>query len=127
MAKFLSDAWFAQVATANAQAGDLNLPPALATLIINARIDDGNGTALHIKDGKLHQGSADNAISTISIDGDTFNQLIKTGDKDLAIEAFMTGKIRVDGDMTAVMALQSAKPSPEQKALFKEILAFTEF
>lgn len=43
-----------------------------------------------------------------------------------AMQAFMTGKIKVQGDMSQLMTLQTAKPSQEQKALFKEILAHTE-
>lgn len=127
MAKFLSQAWFDTVATLNDASGELNLPPTLATLVINATITQDSPTLLHLKDGKLHQGHSDDAISTISIDGETLASIIQTGDTSLAIEAFMMGKIRVDGDMSAVMALQSAKPSQEQKALFKQILNQTEF
>ena len=43
-----------------------------------------------------------------------------------AMNAFMSGKIRIDGDMGQVMSLQTAKPSPEQKDLFKKIYAMTE-
>lgn len=43
-----------------------------------------------------------------------------------AMEAFMAGKIRVDGDMGQLMSIQTASPSPEQKQLLKNILAITE-
>ena len=43
-----------------------------------------------------------------------------------AMNAFMSGKIRIDGDMGQVMALQTAKPSAEQKDLFKKIYAMTD-
>ena len=39
--------------------------------------------------------------------------------------AFMSGKIRVEGDMSQLMALQTARPSDEQKALFKDIKSMT--
>lgn len=126
MAQFLSQAWFDEVAALNAQSGELNLPPSLDSLVLNATVEQGTPTLLHLRGGKIHQGHTDDAVSTIIIDGDTLSNIIK-GDTSLAIEAFMMGKIRVDGDMSAVMALQSAKPSPEQKALFKQILAITEF
>ncbi|AKG16748.1 SCP-2 sterol transfer family protein [Moraxella bovoculi] len=127
MAQFLSQAWFDEVAALNAQSGELNLPPSLDSLVLNATVEQGTPTLLHLRGGKIHQGHTDDAVSTIIIDGDTLSNTIKTGDTSLAIEAFMVGKIRVDGDMSAVMALQSAKPSPEQKALFKQILAITKF
>lgn len=127
MAKFLSQAWFDQVNELNAQAGDLNLPPNLASIILNASVTGVQGANLHLKEGKIHQGNTPDAISSVVIDDATLSNIISTGDVNQAIEAFMMGKIRIDGDMTQVMALQSAKPSQEQKALFKQILAITEF
>ncbi|OOS26379.1 SCP-2 sterol transfer family protein [Moraxella porci DSM 25326] len=127
MAKFLSQAWFDQVNELNAQAGDLNLPPNLASIILNASVTGEQGANLYLKEGKIHQGSTPDAISSVVIDDATLSNIISTGDVNQAIEAFMMGKIRIDGDMTQVMALQSAKPSQEQKALFKQILAITEF
>lgn len=127
MAKFLSQAWFDQVNELNAQAGDLNLPPNLASVILNASVTGEQGVNLYLKEGKIHQGNTPDAISSVVIDDATLSNIISTGDVNQAIEAFMMGKIRIDGDMTQVMALQSAKPSQEQKALFKQILAITEF
>ncbi len=127
MAKFLSQAWFDQVNELNAQAGDLNLPPNLASIILNASVTGEQGANLYLKEGKIHQGNTPDAISNVVIDDATLSNIISTGDVNQAIEAFMMGKIRIDGDMTQVMALQSAKPSQEQKALFKQILAITEF
>ncbi|WP_294035702.1 SCP2 sterol-binding domain-containing protein [uncultured Moraxella sp.] len=127
MAKFLSQAWFDEVAKLNEQAGDLHLPPNLDSILMNAKILGDETIELHLKQGKIAQGLADGAASTVSIDAETLGQIIDSGDINIAIEAFMMGKIRVDGDMTQVMALQSAKPSQEQKALFKQIKAVTEF
>lgn len=127
MAKFLSQVWFDEVAKLNEQAGDLNLAPTLDSVLLNAKVTGDGGADLHLKQGKIYQGLIDSAISTVSIDSHTLGQIIGSGDVNIAIEAFMTGKIRVDGDMTQIMTLQSAKPSQEQKALYKQILALTEF
>lgn len=127
MAQFLSQAWFDTVNTLNAQAGELNLPPAIANLIINVSIEQDNPTLLHLNAGKVEQGHHAQAVSTIKITKDALDEIIQSKDPNLAVEAFMMGKIRIDGDMSAVMSLQSTKPSPEQKALFKQILAATEF
>ncbi len=127
MAKFLSQAWFDEVHTLNAQSGELHLPPSLANLIVNVSITGDDPKELHLKDGKLGQHHTDGAVSTINIDSDTLAEIISGKDINVALEAFMMGKIRIDGDMSAVMALQSAKPSLEQKALYKEILKVTEF
>lgn len=127
MAVFLSNAWFDEVAKLNAQHDELNLPPTLATLIINFDVSGETNTLLHLKDGKIHAGHHADAISQVQIDQDALNAIISTKDMNLAIEAFMTGKIRIHGDMNAIMSLQSAKPSQEQKQLYKDILAMTQF
>lgn len=126
MAKFLSQSWFDEVAKLNDAAGELNLPPTLANIVLNAIITGEQTAELHLKNGKIAQGTTSDAISTISIDAQTLATIITTGDINAAIEAFMMGKIRIDGDMTQVMALQTAKMSPEQKALYKQIKAMTE-
>lgn len=126
MAKFLSNEWFNLVAKLNNETTELNLPPALQNALINVQVLP-DIAKLHLKEGKLWQGVTNTAKSTILVDSDTLQQLITNKDESLAIEAFMTGKIRVEGDMSAVLSLQSTKPTPEQKALYKEILAQTEF
>lgn len=129
MTQFLSSAWFDAVATLNEQAGDLNLPPNLANLIINLSITGDADTHLHLSSGKIFKGHHEQATSTINIDNKTLGDIIKGGTEtaEIAIEAFMTGKIRIDGDMSQVLNLQTAKPSPEQKALYKAIKDMTEF
>ncbi|MDO4895763.1 MAG: SCP2 sterol-binding domain-containing protein [Moraxella sp.] len=129
MAKFLTQAWFDEVARLNEEAGDLNLPPNLANLIININITGDNPTQFHLSSGKLKQHHNDDATSTINIDNDTLSAIIKSGANasETALEAFMTGKIRIDGDMSQVLALQTAKPSPEQKQLYKTMKGMTEF
>lgn len=127
MAQFLSQSWFDIVNTLNEQASTLNLPPALANLVMNATVEQDKPVLLHLKDGKIHQGHVKGATTSVIIDNNTLSDILTTGDINIAIEAFMMGKIRIDGDMSAVMSLQSTKPSPEQKTLFKEILKITEF
>lgn len=127
MAKFLSDEWFDKVATLNSEAGELNLPPNLANLKINVNITGDETVSLYLDNGKFAKGLLSNAVSTINIDHQSLLDIIAGNDVNLAIEAFMMGKIRVDGDMSAVMNLQSAKPSPEQKLLYKRIKNMTEF
>lgn len=124
---FLSNEWFTFVHELNAETGDLPLPPTLQTLIINFRLQDENECNLHLKSGKLWQNNHEHAAATLILDCPTLQALIFERRTDAIIDAFMTGKIRVEGDMSTLLSLQSAKPSQEQKALYKEILAMTEF
>lgn len=127
MAVFLTDEWFSEVDRLTAEAGDLNLPPALANTKINLKITNtANGDVnAALENGVLKKGETD-ATTTINIDQETLKAIALKGDMNEAMNAFMSGKIRIDGDMGQVMALQTAKPSVEQKELFKKIYAMTE-
>lgn len=127
MAKFLSQDWFNQVNDLTAQAGDLNLPPAIKNLSINLNVTDNNETiGASFYDGVIHQGIKDGALTTLNLDTNTLKKVFLERDMNYAMEAFMAGKIRVDGDMGQLMSIQTASPSPEQKQLLKNILAITE-
>lgn len=124
---FLTQSWFDAVARLNQEVGELNLPPNLAELTINVTVKSENPTLLYLQAGKINQHHIQNADATIYIDQDTLNQIIHDNSVDTALEAFMTGKIFIEGDMSKVMALQSARPSQEQKALYKQIKEMTNF
>lgn len=126
MPAFLSDDWFSTVETLTAQAGSLNLPPALADLAINLVVtNDSGNTELSLDGGSIKKGLSPNAKTTLNMDGETLRKVFLEFDMSAAMQAFMTGKIKVQGDMSQLMALQTAKPSQEQKTLFKKILEQT--
>ncbi len=126
MAVFLTDAWFAQAEQFGNEAGDLNLPPSLANMVINLKVtDEGQDIEANFADGLLHKGLNDQAQTTLLLDRNTLQSIITDFDMNEVMGAFMGGKIRVEGDMSQLMALQTARPSPEQKELFKRIKAGT--
>ncbi|WP_019673852.1 SCP2 sterol-binding domain-containing protein [Psychrobacter lutiphocae] len=128
MAIFLTDDWFAEVDRLTQEAGELNLPPALANVKLNLNVTDttnGEDVQAYLAEGVLKRGTTD-ADTTIVIDEETLKLVALKGNMNEAMNAFMSGKIRIEGDMSQVMALQTAKPSPEQKALFKQIYEMTE-
>ncbi|MGE8559024.1 MULTISPECIES: SCP2 sterol-binding domain-containing protein [unclassified Acinetobacter] len=126
MPAFLTDDWFSTVETLTTQAGDLNLPPALANLAINLVVSDTQGnTELSLDGGAIKKGLSSNAKTTLNMDGETLRKVFLEFDMAAAMQAFMTGKIKVQGDMSQLMALQTAKPSQEQKDLFKKVLEQT--
>ena len=126
MPAFLTDDWFSNVETLTAQAGDLNLSPALANLAINLVVADASGnTELSLEGGAIKKGLSSNAKTTLNMDGETLRKVFLEFDMAAAMQAFMTGKIKVQGDMSQLMALQTAKPSQEQKDLFRKVLEQT--
>ena len=127
MTTFLSNEWFTIVEQLTAQAGNLNLPPTLANLAINLIVTDpveGNNE-VSLDGGVIKRGLSENAKTTLTMDTETQRKVFLEFNVSAAMQAFMTGKIKVQGDMSQLMALQTAKPSDEQKSLFKQILAIT--
>ncbi len=128
MAKFLTQPWFDQVDQLTEQAGDLNLSPAIKNISINLNVTESTGDKVSASfyNGMLHQGTKSDALTTLNLDSDTLKAVFLDRDMNKAMEAFMAGKIRVEGDMGQLMSIQTASVSPEQKQLFQKILAMTE-
>lgn len=128
MAVFLSEDWFNQVETLGQEAGDLNLPPSLENMTMNLKVNDGGEEIqANLTKGLLTRGLNSDAATTLLLDKQTLLDLMKDFDMNSAMGAFMSGKIRVEGDMSQLMTLQTAKPSSEQAALFDKIKSVTEF
>ena len=126
MLDFLSDAWFEHVEQLGQEAGELNLPPALADMVINLKVADSEqDIEANFANGYLHRGLNDSATTTLLLDRELLQSIITNFDMNEVMGAFMGGKIRVEGDMSQLMALQTARPSTEQKELFKKIRAQT--
>ena len=126
MAVFLTDAWFEEVEKLGNEAGELNLPPTLASMVINLKVSDaGQDIEASFADGLLHRGLNDKATTTLILDRDLLQSIITDFDMNEIMGAFMGGSIRVEGDMSQLMALQTARPSTEQKELFKRIRSET--
>lgn len=126
MAVFLTDAWFEDVEKLGGEAGELNLPPALANMIINLKVSDADkDIEANFADGLLHRGLNDSATTTLLLDRSILQSIITDFDTNEIMGAFMSGKIRVEGDMSQLMAVQTARPSAEQKELYSRIKSMT--
>lgn len=72
--------------------------------VIDAHIDSSSGSL------SLDLGHIDSPDVTITVDYPTAKAIFVDQDMALAMQAFMTGRIRVDGDLTKLLALQSFAP-----------------
>ena len=126
MAVFLTNEWFEQVETMGSEAGELNLPPALANMIVNLKVSDTDqDIEANFANGLLHRGLNDAATTTLLLDRSILQSIITDFDTNQIMGAFMSGKIRVEGDMSQLMAVQTARPSTEQKELYSRIKSMT--
>ncbi|MBF0658647.1 SCP2 sterol-binding domain-containing protein [Psychrobacter sp. NZS113] len=126
MAVFLTNEWFEQVEKMGQEAGELNLPPALANMIVNLKVSDTDqDIEANFTNGLLHRGLNDAATTTLLLDRSILQSIITDFDTNQIMGAFMSGKIRVEGDMSQLMAVQTARPSTEQKELYSRIKSMT--
>ena len=128
MPAFTSNEWFDKVDQLTNEAGDLKLSPALQGLALNLLVTgtDQGDVAANLTSGRLGKGENSDAKTTLVLDSDTLRKVFFENDVNAGMQAFMSGKIKVQGDMSQVMALQTARPSDEQKGLFQKILGITE-
>ena len=124
--EFLSDEWFAKVDELRKEAGDLNVPDAIKDLVVNVNVTDGDDTKkMHLKGGDFLDGHDDSAEATLTVAKDLAKKIFIDLDQAAGMQAFMAGEIKLEGDMSKVMALQTAQPSDEQKALLTKIKELT--
>ncbi|MEI7991093.1 MAG: SCP2 sterol-binding domain-containing protein [Actinomycetota bacterium] len=82
-------------------------------------IDTSDGT---MRTGK---GEVDGAEVTLHTDWETSRKIIVEQDQQAAMQAFMSGKIKVVGDMTKLMTMNATPPTDAQKAAAEDIKNLT--
>ena len=128
---FLSDPWFDEVRRLHEAAG--RAAPEGAEIRMNLMITstpfDGD-LAMHMAaaGGRADwgKGHVDDADVTLTLGYDTARAIFVDGNPQAAIEAFMAGKIIVQGDITKLMVMQSTGPGAGASALTKALQEITE-
>jgi hypothetical protein len=124
--QFLSDEWFHEVDRLIAAAGDLQIPPAMKAVVVNVTITSPAGsTQLFIKDGLFTRGHQPSAPTQLTLASELARQIFVHGDAAAGVQAFLEGKMQVEGDLAKLVAMQTVEPSEPQKALTKRIAAIT--
>lgn len=124
---FLSDGWFAEV---DKIVSEINppVPAAVQDLVINFRVKGApqGDVEARMAGGRLLQGFGDGAPTTVNVPFDVLRKMLVEGDQNAAMQAFMTGQIQVEGDMTRLMAMQAGgPPSAESLQVAERIRAMT--
>jgi putative sterol carrier protein len=74
----------------------------------------------------LEKGRLDDADVTITTDYETARKIFVDQDPQAGMQAFMSGKIKVQGDMMKLMQMQATPPDETAKKVADEIKAITE-
>jgi hypothetical protein len=128
---FLSDPWFDEVRRLHDAVG--GAAPEGAEIRMNLMITSTpfeGDLAMHMAaTGGLAdwgKGHLDDADVTLTLAYDTAKAIFVDGDPQAAIEAFMAGRIIVQGDITKLMVMQSAGPGSASSGLTKALQEITE-
>jgi putative sterol carrier protein len=94
---------------------DVPFPPQT----LNAHLD----TTAGFVDVEL--GHLDSPDVTVNLDYQTARAILVDGNAEAGMQAFMAGKVRVEGDMTKLLAFQAAPPSPSEADVSAQIREIT--
>ena len=112
---FLSDEWVSEAQKIRAEYTD-HAPEISISVKMNVIVKDAPSAAgsvdAHVDTSSgrldLDVGHLDDADLTLTVDTATAKAILIDGDPQAAMSAFMGGRIKVDGDITKLLALQSA-------------------
>ena len=125
--KFLSDEWFTEVKKLRDAAGDIEIPQTLADIVLNVNITGQDGDKqIHLQGGNFELGHVDGATTTMTLSADLARKIFVESDMAAGMQGFMAGEIKVEGDMTKLMAMQTVQPTEDQKKLTRQIREITE-
>lgn len=130
---FLTDEWMEAAKAVRDEYADQVSPPAHAIRMnqvvtdvpfgdgtINTYLDTSGGEAV------MELGELDTPDLTVTTDYATAKAITVDGDAQVAMQAFMQGKVKVQGDMSKLMLLQQAPADPVQTEIQAKIQELTE-
>ncbi len=125
--EFLSEGWFSEVDRIQNEVNP-PVPAAIKDLKINMQVTGAPSgeIAFRMDGGKLCKGHAADAPTKLVIPFATAKAMLIDQNQQAVMQAFMSGQIRVEGDMAKLMQMQMAgPPSPEAQKVSQLIKEMT--
>jgi hypothetical protein len=125
---FLSDSWFAEAERLRAE-HDPPVPEILKDLVINMLVTNGpdGDVEARMHAGRFEKGLAAEAPTKLIVPYDIARKMFIENDQNASMQAFMSGQIKVEGDMTKLMSMQAAgPPSPEAEKVQAAVREMTD-
>jgi putative sterol carrier protein len=125
---FLSDSWFDEVEKLRAEAPAA--PAETSDLVLNIVVTGGpdGDREVSMAGGDFNRGLQDDAPTKLTVPYDIAKSIFIEGNQAAGMQAFMSGQIKVEGDMSKLMAMQGGggAPSAEQQAFQAKLREITE-
>ncbi len=125
--RFLSDEWLAEVSKLTAEAGGGLMPDTVQLNMVVTGGPDGD-RQLHVTGGAFAVGLLDGCPTKLTVPYQVAKDMFIKGDQAAAMQAFMSGQIKVEGDRSKLMAMggpSAGAASPEQAALQTKLREIT--
>jgi len=130
---FLSDEWLEEARTIREEfdGGDQPVGHAVRMNLVITEVPFGEGSVdAHLDtttgEMKLDVGHIDPVDLKVTLDYDIAKAILIEGNPQAGMQAFMAGKIRVEGDMAKLMQLQGGTPHPSAAERAARLKAITE-
>jgi len=130
---FLSDEWLdeARAIRAEYEGRGGGIEHAVRVNLVVVEVPFGEGSVHAHADTSTGElvidvGHLDPADLRVTIGYDIARSLLVEGNPQAGLQAFMQGKIKVEGDIAKLMALQTASPDPSAAEMAARIQAITE-
>jgi len=125
--RFLSDEWFDEVKRLTEAAGDLGLSEAAKDLVMNIRVTRDEGDCeMCIGGGAITKGLDPSAPITLTVPFDVAQKMFVYQDQNAGTQAYMSGKLKIEGDMSKLLASVNIQPTPAQEELSKRVQDITD-
>ncbi|MGH9081749.1 MAG: SCP2 sterol-binding domain-containing protein [Acidimicrobiales bacterium] len=129
---FLSDDWIAEAHALRAEYRGKSqaVPPTVRMNLVVTEMPFGDGDlGAHLDttsgDLELDKGHLEEADLEVEVDYATARAILVEGNPQAAMQAFMAGKVRVQGDMSKLMLLQTMPPDNSARELAERLRAIT--
>ena len=130
---FLSDEWMEEAKKIREEYRGKAQPPAhkmkMNQIITDVPFGEGTMNAhMDTSSGELEMdmGHIDDPEVTVTLDYATAKAIFVDGNPQAGMQAFMAGKIKIQGDMTKLMAMQQGAPDPVAQEVAQKIKEITE-
>ncbi|MGH9003622.1 MAG: SCP2 sterol-binding domain-containing protein [Acidimicrobiia bacterium] len=117
---FLSDDWLDAVEALRDEAPEP--AAAMKDLKLNIVVSGGpdGDREIHMAGGQFERGLVDDAPTKLTVPYDVAKAMFIDGNQQAAMQAFMSGQIKVEGDMAKLMAMQAGGPPTADQTAFQE-------
>lgn len=107
--RFMSTGWINEIDKIRKGLGDVSVPDSAKSISLNFTVTfaDGGQEKATVSGGELKSGHNPSAKTTLTLPADVAKKLFIERDQSAAMQAFMSGQIKVEGDMSQLMQMQS--------------------